>query len=86
MKPFDIENVELLRVTIGDVLSPELLRPDWRKKSVGEDRTFGHCYIAAEAFYQETKGKIAYQYILKRKKTKADYEERVEVSLADFFV
>lgn len=41
-----------------------------------------------EAYYQETKGKIAYQYILKRKKTKADYNvsEIIEVSLADFFV
>ena len=41
-----------------------------------------------EAYYKDTKGKVAYQYILKRKKTKADYNyvEQVEVTLADFFV
>jgi hypothetical protein len=36
---------------IGTVLSPELLRADWRAKSEGEHHTHGHCYVAAEAMF-----------------------------------
>jgi hypothetical protein len=42
-----------------------------------------------EAYYKDTKGKVAYQYTLKRKKTKADYNsvlDACKVTLADFFV
>ncbi len=39
-----------LRRDIVAVLSPELLRPEYRKRR-GKHRLFGHCYVATEAMY-----------------------------------
>jgi len=63
-----------------------------RTKYNGKLKPFAENLIKAlesgEAVYVETKGKVAYQYILKRKKTKADYEnvEVVDNSLSNFFI
>jgi hypothetical protein len=51
MKPINEHNMELLRVSISKVLSPDLLRKDWRTKAEGEHITYGHCYVAAEALF-----------------------------------
>ena len=43
--------IEKLRLTVGEVLSPDLLRKDWRLRMEKEHHTYGHCYVAAEALY-----------------------------------
>lgn len=41
--------VRLLRRSVVASLSPDLLKPKYRKKCKGKHRTFGHCYAASEA-------------------------------------
>lgn len=51
MKLFNEEMLEKLRLTVGDVLTPDLLIKEWRVKSEGQHHTYGHCYVAAEALF-----------------------------------
>ena len=51
MKKVNHKLIEKLRVMVGEVLTPDLLRPDWRAKAATEHHTYGHCYVAAEALF-----------------------------------
>ena len=43
---------------IRSVLSPDLLKPEYRAGNVGNP-SFGHCYVASEAYYHLRGGKAA---------------------------
>lgn len=40
-------------------LSPDLLKPRYRRKAKGKHKTFGHCYAASEAVYYLLGGKAS---------------------------
>lgn len=40
-------------------LTPDLLKPRFRRKAEGQHPTFGHCYVAAEALYHLLGGREA---------------------------
>jgi hypothetical protein len=51
-KPTEVltEVYELIR-QLQLALTPDLLKPGWRKRAAGEHPTFGHCYAVTEALY-----------------------------------
>ena len=51
MEQFNEEHLENLRITLGSVLTPDLLRRDWLARQENEHHTHGHCYVAAEALF-----------------------------------
>ena len=48
-----------LAQAIRSVLSPDLLKPRYRAQNMAGNPSFGHCYVASEAFYHLRGGKAA---------------------------
>jgi len=49
----------LILLAIRDVLTPDLLKPEWRRRrKPGDPRSKGHCYAACEALWHLTGKKL----------------------------
>ena len=57
--PVGAQDAERLARKIRAALSPDLLKPAYRRSAAGRPATYGHCYAASEAAYHLLGGKRA---------------------------